>query len=111
MASLAVDAEREAGSFSVMLDQQLLRNWNFQEDLAWTPENPRLFDVEFTLSVDGEVVDEVTSYFGMRKVSVENGRFLLNNRPYLPRGISRSFCWIRDIGESLCLQRRKMRTL
>ena len=85
MASLAVDAEREAGSFSVMLDQQLLRNWNFQEDLAWTPENPRLFDVEFTLSVDGEVVDEVTSYFGMRKVSVENGRFLLNNRPYFQK--------------------------
>lgn len=85
MASLTVDAEREAGSFSVMLDQQLLRNWNFQEDLAWTPENPRLFDVEFTLSVDGEAVDEVTSYFGMRKVSVENGKFLLNNRPYFQK--------------------------
>ena len=53
--------------------------------MAWTPENPRLFDVEFTLSVDGEVVDEVTSYFGMRKVSVENGRFLLNNRPYFQK--------------------------
>lgn len=85
MASLTVDTEREAGSFSVMLDQQLLRNWNFQEDLAWTPENPRLFDVEFTLSVNGNVIDEVTSYFGMRKVSVENGRFLLNNRPYFQK--------------------------
>lgn len=85
MACLTVDTERESGSFSVMLDQQLLRNWNFQEDLTWTPENPRLFDVEFTLSVNGNVVDAVTSYFGMRKVSVENGRFLLNNRPYFQK--------------------------
>lgn len=85
MAALTVDTEREAGSFSVMLDQQLLRNWNFQEDLAWTPENPRLFDVEFTLLLDGKVIDKVTSYFGMRKVSVENGRFLLNNRPYFQK--------------------------
>ena len=85
MASLTIDTEREEGAFSVMLDQQILRNWNFQEELVWTPENPRLFDVVFTLSVDGKVVDEVTSYFGMRKVSVENGRFLLNNRPYFQK--------------------------
>lgn len=85
LAALTIDTERGEGSFSVMLDQQLLRNWNFQEDLVWTPENPRLFDVVFTLSVDGKVIDEVTSYFGMRKVSVENGRFLLNNRPYFQK--------------------------
>ena len=27
-------------------------------------------------------MDEADSYFAMRKVSVENGTFLLNNRPY-----------------------------
>lgn len=85
MASLTVEAEREEGSFSVLLDQQILKNWNFQEELAWTPENPRLFDVTFTLLLNGEEIDKAVSYFGMRKISVENGRFLLNNRPYFQK--------------------------
>lgn len=85
MASLTVETEREEGSFSVLLDQQILKNWNFQEELAWTPENPRLFDVTFTLLVDGKEIDKAVSYFGMRKISVENGRFLLNNRPYFQK--------------------------
>ncbi|MBW4082804.1 glycoside hydrolase family 2 protein [Paenibacillus sp. S150] len=48
----------------------------------WSPEFPRLYDVTFTLSEDGRVVDRVTSYFGQRKISIENGRLCLNNRPY-----------------------------
>ena len=48
----------------------------------WTPERPHLFDVQFTLLVDGQEVDSVKSYFGMRKISVENGKVMLNNRPY-----------------------------
>lgn len=82
MGAVTIDTEREEGSFSMMLDQQLLSNWNFQEEMAWTPENPRLFDVVYTLTIDGEMTDRITSYFGMRKISVENGLFLLNNSPY-----------------------------
>jgi len=48
----------------------------------WSPENPNLYDVEFTLSSDGIVTDRVTSYFGMRKVSIEGGKVCLNNKPY-----------------------------
>jgi beta-galactosidase/beta-glucuronidase len=48
----------------------------------WTPENPNLFDVNIQLLKDGTVLDSVDSYFGMRKVSIEDGRFLLNNKPY-----------------------------
>ncbi|GGM38646.1 beta-glucuronidase [Paraliobacillus quinghaiensis] len=48
----------------------------------WTPEHPNLFDVELTLISNGEIIDHITSYFGMRKVSVENGKFLLNNKMY-----------------------------
>ncbi|ACT00283.1 glycoside hydrolase family 2 sugar binding [Paenibacillus sp. JDR-2] len=51
----------------------------------WSPERPNLYDVEFTIKVDGEPVDQVTSYFGMRKISVENGKLCLNNRPYYMR--------------------------
>ncbi|MCR8655729.1 glycoside hydrolase family 2 protein [Paenibacillus endoradicis] len=48
----------------------------------WSPENPNLYDVAFTLMLGGKVVDQTTSYFGMRKVSVDNGLLCINNRPY-----------------------------
>ncbi|MFP4287459.1 MAG: glycoside hydrolase family 2 protein [Candidatus Izemoplasmataceae bacterium] len=50
----------------------------------WTPETPNLYDVSFTLkSATG--VDQIDSYFGMRKISIENGNIMLNNRPYYLR--------------------------
>ena len=67
---------------TISLEQPCLNSWNFYEDLAWSPENPRLFDLHFKVYKEGMLKDEVDSYFGMRKVSIENGIFLLNNRPY-----------------------------
>ncbi|MCM3574453.1 glycoside hydrolase family 2 [Mesobacillus subterraneus] len=48
----------------------------------WSPEHPNLFDVKLTLKSGEAVLDEIESYFGMRKVSIENGIFMLNNMPY-----------------------------
>ncbi|OMF22204.1 glycoside hydrolase family 2 [Paenibacillus sp. FSL H8-0548] len=48
----------------------------------WSPEKPSLYDIQFTVLEDGAVVDEVSSYFGMRKISIEAGKLSLNNRPY-----------------------------
>lgn len=51
----------------------------------WWPEEPNLYDLEVKLLANGEVVDKVSSYFGMRKVSVgkdEKGinRLMLNGK-------------------------------
>ncbi|WP_430790566.1 glycoside hydrolase family 2 protein [Virgibacillus flavescens] len=48
----------------------------------WSPECPNLFDVKLELIEDEKNLDTVHSYFGMRKVSIENGRFKLNNKDY-----------------------------
>ncbi|MBB6283147.1 glycoside hydrolase family 2 protein [Geobacillus subterraneus] len=48
----------------------------------WSPEHPNLYDIVFIIRENGYVVDRVESYFGMRKISVENGVIMLNNRPY-----------------------------
>lgn len=48
----------------------------------WTPENPRLYQAEMVLKADGKEADRVESYFGMRKIQIEDGRIYLNNRPY-----------------------------
>ena len=70
------------GMVKAQLDQTGLKSWNFEEELAWTPETPRLFDVEIRIYDEKGVTDLVRTYFGMRKVSIDNGKFMLNNREY-----------------------------
>lgn len=48
----------------------------------WSPENPALYDITLRLIVDGQVVDDINSYFGMRKIHTKDGITYLNNRPY-----------------------------
>ena len=57
----------------------------------WSPDHPVLYDIEAVLKKDGRVLDEVTSYAGMRKISLgkdDQGymRLLLNNRPLFQLG-------------------------
>jgi beta-galactosidase/beta-glucuronidase len=51
----------------------------------WSPDHPNLYDVVVRIYLGDDEVDCVQSYFGMRKISVENGRILLNNRPFFMR--------------------------
>ena len=58
----------------------------------WSPASPYLYDLRVDLLNDaGQVVDRVTSYFGMRKVAVAQGPrgyqcLFLNNAPYFMYG-------------------------
>jgi hypothetical protein len=57
----------------------------------WSPDNPFLYDLKLTLTHKGEKVDSVTSYFGMRKISVAkdaNGfpQLMLNNQSLFELG-------------------------
>jgi beta-galactosidase/beta-glucuronidase len=47
----------------------------------WTPETPHLYDLNIRLYDDGELLDEVTSYVGLRGIRLLNGEFLLNGEP------------------------------
>jgi beta-galactosidase/beta-glucuronidase len=59
----------------------------------WSPEHPNLYDVEFVLYRDDKITDRVFSYFGMRKVSIEKGKVLLNNTPIYQRLILDQGYW------------------
>lgn len=53
---------------------------------TWSPENPFLYDLTYqVIDSNGNIIDEVTSYVGMRKVHIEGNRIYLNNKPYYQR--------------------------
>ena len=47
----------------------------------WSPESPHLYRLRIRLLYNGQALDEVESYAGLRRVEVRNGRFLLNGEP------------------------------
>ena len=51
----------------------------------WSPSDPFLYDVRFTLSEGDIVVDELDSYAGLRSVAIDGKRVLLNGRPLFQR--------------------------
>ncbi|HZA05985.1 MAG TPA: glycoside hydrolase family 2 TIM barrel-domain containing protein [Propionibacteriaceae bacterium] len=56
------------------------------DDVTWTPEHPNLIDTVLELlDQEGRVLDRVESYTALRSVRAEEGRFLLNGKPYFLR--------------------------
>jgi beta-galactosidase/beta-glucuronidase len=64
----------------------------------WSPDIPNLYDLKLELFRKGEKLDEVTAYFGMRKISTgkdKNGinRLFLNNEPIFQFGLLDQGWW------------------
>jgi hypothetical protein len=64
----------------------------------WSPDDPFLYDLEVTLLENDQPVDRVTSYFGMRKISLlsdERGtkHLALNNEPLFQVGVLDQGFW------------------
>lgn len=51
----------------------------------WEPGAPFLYDLKFTLTRKGKKVDEVASYFGLRKVDIEGRAILINGKRVFQR--------------------------
>lgn len=47
----------------------------------WSAEDPALYDVTVRLKLNGGIIDEVYSYFGMRSIATKDGKILLNGKP------------------------------
>ena len=53
----------------------------------WTPENPKLYKLITTVEVDGKVVDQKETEFGIRTFAFDKDKgFLLNGQPYVLKG-------------------------
>ena len=52
----------------------------------WSPESPFLYDVVYEVkNAEGETLDTVDAYVGMRKVHIDGNKIYLNNKPYYQR--------------------------
>lgn len=52
----------------------------------WSPESPFLYDIIYqVIDKDGNIIDKVKSYVGMRKIHIEGNKIYLNNKPYYQR--------------------------
>ena len=66
---------------------------------AWSPDSPFLYNLDVQLKdADGQVVDEVTSYFGLRDVALAKdsrgrNRIFLNGRPLVMAGVLDQGYW------------------
>ncbi len=87
---IAKDGDTVIASASLVNGEAILNVENYE---LWSPENPKLYDLE--ISVGDDVVK---SYFGMRKYGVgkdSNGkpRIMLNNKPYFHNGLLDQGYW------------------
>ncbi len=59
----------------------------FHKPELWSPENPKLYKLVTTVDVDGKVVDQKETEFGIRTVAFDPDKgFLLNGKPYELKG-------------------------
>jgi len=62
-----------------------------KEKHLWEAGHGRLYDLKLELIKNGEVIDEVSSYFGIRNIEIKNGKFMINNKAVFGR-------WVLDQG-------------
>ena len=53
--------------------------------VPWQAGKPFLYDLTIDTLRDGKVLDSVRSYFGLRKITIEGNRFLINDKPVFQR--------------------------
>jgi hypothetical protein len=60
---------------------------NLSEKRLWSVEDPFLYDLKFTLLRNGQPIDQVDSYFGLREVTIRGASILINGKPVFQRTV------------------------
>lgn len=72
-----------------------LKKDNFDIDVdvsgiqRWSNETPKLYDIEYFIMNGKEIIDHYVLPYGIRKVEVKAGKFLLNDKPVIFKGFGR----------------------
>jgi beta-galactosidase/beta-glucuronidase len=71
----------------------LLRHQRDRNRILWSPMSPNLVDAHVQVLDGSTVVDELSSYFGLRSVDVDDGHFLLNGKNFYLRSVLAQGYW------------------
>jgi len=58
---------------------------NLKKKKLWAPASPFLYDLKLTLFSGKEKIDELNSYFGLRNITIDGRRILINGKPIFQR--------------------------
>lgn len=83
----------QGGQVSATIELRDPRFDSEPERLMWSPEHPMLIDVSARLIRHDEIIDDVTSYVGLRTLATDGNNFLLNGRPYYLRLVLEQAFW------------------
>lgn len=84
--AVAVANGKKTGSAKT--DASMRNNYlmlNLKNKHLWSVEDPFLYDLKLVLKRGNKIIDEVESYFGLRKVDIEGGAILINGKPVFQR--------------------------
>lgn len=70
-------------------ESEIALELSFSDVKTWSPETPVLYTAEAQLERDGEAFDDLIDRFGFRKITIRDGRILLNGSPLRIRGLCR----------------------
>lgn len=80
------DGERQVGAAAISVMNGIPAEIRIDQPKFWSPQNPFLYDVQFQIvDAAGQILDEVQSYAGFRKIHVEGNQVYLNNEPVYQR--------------------------
>ena len=87
--TIAYDGNRQISEATGQSDHTI--SLSIPNPKLWHPDHPFLYDLKVEVQHNGETIDTIDSYFGMRKIAIgedENGikRFLLNDKPIFQLG-------------------------
>ncbi len=80
------DATRKVSEGSVIADWRNGQiRLNVENPKLWSTKNPYLYDLKVELVRDGQTIDEIKSYCGMRSVTIKGYKLLINGEPVFQR--------------------------
>lgn len=84
--AVAFAGDRVVGKAEVPVDWRNTRlELKLSEKHLWTIEKPFLYGLKLVLLDGNKVVDELSSYFGLRTVTIKGAAILINNKPVFQR--------------------------
>jgi beta-galactosidase/beta-glucuronidase len=87
--SLSYDGTIVATAEEVVLSGRISLTLNVPNAQLWSPESPNLYDLTLELREGNRVVDRYTQRVGIRSLTLEPDRLLLNGKPYILKGVNR----------------------